>query len=72
MLLHPTSHVATMEACMCTGAEGSEEGSTSAPSHWSKLVTEYSDIFKPPGMPAEHDIVHKTELKPGSEPPYQR
>ena len=72
MLLHPTSHVATMEASTCAGVEGSEEGSTSAPSRWSKLIDEYSDIFKPLGMPAEHDIVHKIELKLGSQPPYQR
>ena len=54
-----------MEASIYAGAEGSEAGSTSAPSHWSKLVDEYSDVFEPPGMPAERDIVHKIELKPG-------
>ena len=72
MLLHPTSHVAAMEASTCAVVEGSEVCTASAPSHWSKLVDEYSDIFKPPGMPAEHNIVHKIELKPGSQPPYQR
>ena len=71
MLLHPTSYVATMEASRCAGVEGSEECSTSAPSCWSKLINEYSDIFEPPGMPAERDIVHKIKLKPGSQPPYQ-
>ena len=71
MLLHPTSHVAAMEASTCAGVEGSEAGTTSAPSHWSKLVDEYSDISEPPGMLAERDIVHKTELKPGSQPLYQ-
>ena len=71
MLLHPTSHMATMEASTCGGVEGSEVGTTSAPSHWSKLVDEYSDIFEPPGMPAKRDIVHKIKLKPGSQPPYQ-
>ena len=79
MLLHLTSHVAAMEASTCAGAEGlevctaSEPSCTaSEPSHWSKLVDEYSDVFEPPGMPAERDIVHKIELKPGSQPPYQR
>ena len=60
-----------MEASTFAGVEGSEDCTTSAPSHWSKLVDKYSDIFKSPGMPAEHDIVHKIELKPGSQPPYQ-
>ena len=32
MLLHPTSHVAAMEASTCAGVEGSEAGTTSAPS----------------------------------------
>ena len=58
MLLHPTSHVAST----CAGVKGSEECATSAPSCWLKLINEYSDILEPPGMPAEHDIVHKIEL----------
>ena len=68
--LHPTSHVAAMEASKSAGVEGSEVCTASAPSHWSKLV-EYLDTFEPPGMPAERNIVHKIELKPGSQPPYQ-
>ena len=79
MLLHPTSHVAAMEASTCAGAEGSEECkasepscTASEPSRWSKLVEEYSDVFEPPGMPAKRNIVHKIEPKPGSQPPYQR
>ena len=71
MLLQPTSHVADMEASTCAGVEGSEVCTASEPSHWSKLVDEYSDIFEPPGMPAERGIVHKIELKPGSQLPYQ-
>ena len=78
MLLHPTSHVAAMEASTCAGVEVSEVCpaseplcTASEPSRWSKLVEEYSDVFKPPGMPAERDIVHKIELEPGSQPPYR-
>ena len=71
MLLHPTSHVAAMEASTCAGVEGSEAGITSAASCWLKPIDEYSDIFEPPGMPAERDIVHKIELKPVSQPPYR-
>ena len=77
MLLHATSHVAAMEASTCARAEGLEEctasdpsSTASEPSRWSKLVEEYSDVFEPPGMPAERDIVHKIELEPGSQPPY--
>ena len=71
MLLHPTGHVAAMEASTCAGVEGSEAGTTSAPSHWSKLVNKYSDVFEPPGMPPERNIVHRIKIKPGSQPPYQ-
>ena len=65
MLLCPTSHVATTELSTCVGVEGSEAGTTSAPSRWLKLVVKYSDIFEPPGMPAKSNIVHKIELEPG-------
>ena len=34
------------------------------------MVTEYSDVFKPPGMPVECAINHKIELEPGAIPPY--
>ena len=72
MLLHPTRYVLAMEASTCAGAEGSDEGATSAPSHWLKLIDKYLDFFKPPGRPAECDIMQKIELKPGSQPPYRR
>ena len=42
------------------------------PSPWSNLVTEYSDVFEPPGMPVERAIDHKIELEPGATPPYRR
>ena len=78
MLLHPTSHVAAMEASMCAGAEGSEVRTASEPlctasepSRWLKLVDKYLDVFKPPGMPAELDIVNKIKLESSSQLPYQ-
>ena len=47
MLLHPTSHVAAMEASTCAGAGGSEVCTASEPlctasepSRWSKLIDE--------------------------------
>ena len=30
------------------------------------MVTEYSDVFKPPGMPVERAINHKIELEAGA------
>ena len=70
MLLSPTSHVAAMEALTCAGA-GEVGPDVVPPSHWSNLVAEYSNGFKPPGMPVEREIDHKIELKPGAAPPYQ-
>ena len=40
--------------------------------HWNSIVAEYSNVFEPPGMPAERDTVHQIELEPGSVPPYKR
>ena len=37
---------------------------------WNNLVAEYTDVFEPPGMPAEHNTVHRIELEPGSVPPF--
>ena len=36
------------------------------------MVTEYSDVFEPPGMPVERAINHRIELEPGATPPYCR
>ena len=70
MLLNPTSHVAAMEASTCAsvGDAGATAGAT--PSRWFNLVTEYSDVFEPPGMLVERAISHKIELKPSATPPY--
>ena len=37
---------------------------------WKSIIAEYSNVFKPPGMPAEHDTVLRIKLKPGSILPY--
>ena len=71
MLLNPTSHVAAMEASTCASA-GEVGPDVVPPSRWSNLVTEYSDVFEPPGMPVERAIDHKIELEPGATPPYHR
>ena len=56
MLLNPTSHVAAMEASTCASAGEVEAVRDAKPSRWSNLVTEYSDVFEPPGMPVERAI----------------
>ena len=71
MLLDPTSHVAAMEASTCASVGEAEAAANAKPSHWSNLVTEYSDVFEPPGMPVERVIDHKIELEPGATPPYR-
>ena len=70
MLLHPTSHVAAMEASTCAGAGEAEAACNAKPFCWSNLVTEY--MFEPPGMPVERKIDHKIELEPGAASQYQR
>ena len=69
MLLNPTSHVAATEASTCAGA-GEVGPDVVLPFCWSNLVTEYSNVFKPPGMPVDRAINHKIELEPGATPPY--
>ena len=71
MLLNPTSHVAAMEASTCASAGETEAAADAKPFRWSKLVTEYSDVFEPPVMPVEHEIDHKIELDPGTAPLYR-
>ena len=71
MLIQPATHVVATEADTCAeGVVVSDSGSDAT--HWNSIVTEYSDVFEPPGMPAERDTVHQIELKPGSVPPYKR
>ena len=57
MLILPATHVVTREADTC--AEGDMvSGVSNDATHWNSIVAEYSDVFKPPGMTAEHDTVH--------------
>ena len=69
MLIQPATHMVATKADMCT-----EDVMVSGPSndatHWNSIVNEYSDVFEPPGMPAERDTVHRIELKPRSVPLY--
>ena len=62
MLIQPATHVVAMEADTC--AEGVVVSDTSGDAtRWKSIVTEYSDVFEPPGMPAERNTVHQTKLK---------
>ena len=71
MLIQPATHVVATEADTC--AEGDVvSGACNDATRWNSIVTEYSDVFEPPGMPAERDTVHRIELEPGSVPPYKR
>ena len=71
MLIQPATHVVATEADTC--AEGDVvSGACNDATRWNSIVTEYSDVFEPPGMPAERDTVHRIELKPGSVPPYKQ
>ena len=71
MLIQPATHVVATEADTC--AEGDVvSGACNDATRWNSIVTEYSNVFEPPGMPAERDTVHRIKLEPGSVPPYKR
>ena len=74
MLLQPAGHVATMEVCTLASS-GTGSGTTAgAPEtdRWERVVSDFTDVFEPPGMPVERDITHRIELLPGSKPTYRR
>ena len=71
MLVQPSSHVVAMEADTCARAGEGSAGSAE-PSRWENVVAEHTDVFEPPGMPAERDTVHRIKVEPGSEPPYRQ
>ena len=61
MLIQPATHVVATEADTC--AEGVVVSSVHSDTiQWNSIVNEYSDVFEPPGMPAERDTVHQIEL----------
>ena len=69
MLLQPHSELFTREVFGHSEADG--YGDIQIPSRWEKLVTEFHDIFDPPGMPVDRDTVHHIELLPNAEPYYR-
>ena len=68
-LLQPHSELVTREVIGYSKAEGYVD--IQIPSRWNKLVTEFYDIFDPPGMPVERDTVHHIKLLPNTEPYYR-
>ena len=71
MFIPPAIHVVTMEANSCVVGDVAYDSRNDA-THWKSIVAEYSNVFKPPGMPAECDTVHRIKLKPGSVPLYKQ
>ena len=66
ILLQPHSELVTSEEIGHSEAEG--HGDVQIPSRWDKLITEFHDIFDPPGMPVDRDTVYHIELLPNAEP----
>ena len=57
MLIQPATHVVAMEADTCAEGDMASDSRNDA-TWWNSIVTEYSNVFEPPGMPAERDTVH--------------
>ena len=56
-LIQPATHVVAMEADTCAEGDVMSSASNDA-THWNSIVNEYSNVFEPPGIPAEYDTVH--------------
>ena len=70
MLVQSASHMFAMEADMRAGA-GEGSGLKLEASCWNKLVSEFADVLKRPGMPAERNTVHRIKLELGATPPFR-
>ena len=66
MLLQPHSKLVTRERIGHSEAGGHKD--VQDPSRWDNSAKEFHDIFDPPGMPVDRDIVHQIELLPDAEP----
>ena len=64
VLVQPASHMVAMGDDTCIGA-GEGSGQLPETMYWNSLVAELADVFQPPGMPAEHDTMHRIKLEPG-------
>ena len=70
MLIQPAAHVVATEADTC--AAGDVASTPRYDARWESIVVEHSEVFEPPGMPADRDTVHHIKLKLGSVPPFSR
>ena len=70
MLIQSAIHVVAMEADRCAASDMASVPGQNAVC-WDSIITEYSDMLKLPGMPADRDTVYSNKLKPGSVPPYK-
>ena len=70
MLLQPHSELVTREVTSQSEEGGYED--VQIPLRWDKLVAELHDIFDPPGMPVDRDVVYHIELLPNDEPHCRR
>ena len=57
MLIQPATHVVAIVADTCAEGDMASDSRNGA-ARWNSLITEYSNVFKPPGMPAECETVH--------------
>ena len=69
MLIQPAMHLVAMEADTCAAGDVASDTSPDA-AQWKSAISEYSNVFKSPGMPAECDTVHRIKLEPGSVQPH--
>ena len=70
MLIQPVTHVVAIEADTCAVGDMASDINVDV-ARWNYIITEYFNVSKPPGMPAESNNVHQIKLKPGSVPPYK-
>lgn len=71
MLLKPTDNGVNRESEPLSG-EGVGLDRTSDSARWERFAQEFSDVFEPPGVPAERETKHHIELLPGSVPVHRR
>ena len=70
MLLQAATTAVGMEP-KAEGDLGEVSGFETEMFHWKNVVADYPDVFADPGMPAERETKHKSELLPGATPQYR-
>ena len=57
MLIQPATHMVAIEDDACAVGDVASDFRNDA-TCWTSIIIEYSNVFKPPGRPAEHNTVH--------------